>query len=145
VLVVAYNFFVMTGDRLSSGAVSGQQGQLSAQIIALEASSTAFNQEVQLVLAAQSTHDKSHMIFDEIENLAAKSSVSVNRLTFHDGATPISLSGVASTEDDIVQFKNLVEANPNFGTVNLPLSGIQPSLSAFSFSMTFPLAPNAFQ
>jgi hypothetical protein len=85
------------------------------------------------------------MILDEIANLAAKSSVSIDSLTFQGASAPISLSGVASTEDDIVQFKNLVAADPNFGTVNLPLSGIQPSLSAYSFSMTFPLAANAFQ
>ena len=145
VLVVAYNFLAATGNRLSSSEASGQQGQLSAQIRTLEASSTAFNQEVQLVLVVQASHDKSHMILDEIANLAAKSSVSIDSLTFQGASAPISLSGVASTEDDIVQFKNLVAADPNFGTVNLPLSGIQPSLSAYSFSMTFPLAANAFQ
>ncbi len=117
----------------------------SQKVIALAASSTVFNNEVALVGAAQANADTSHMILDVLDTIAASSSVMVSRVTLQGQNAPIFLSGTAATETDIVQFKNLVQENRNFGTVNLPLSGIQPAGSAYSFSMTFPLAPNAFR
>lgn len=145
-LALAYNFLVSAGKQLASDeALSQQQGRQAAEIRALQASSTGFNQEVDLVLAAQSHADKSHMIFNELYGIAATSSVNISRLSFKGVSAPVSLSGVAPTEDDIVQFKTMIEADPNFGPANLPLADIQPSANSFSFSMTFPLATNAFQ
>ncbi|MDR3402407.1 MAG: hypothetical protein P4L99_07905, partial [Chthoniobacter sp.] len=135
ILAVAYSFFVQAGGSGASLGTSNPGGQQAAQVAALQASSTAFNQRVKLVLAAQAHADMSHRILDELDNLAGQSSVSISRISFRGPDSPISLSGVASTEDDIVQFKSLVEADRNFGTADLPLSGIQPSVSAFSFSM----------
>ena len=144
-LWLAYNFLVMTQGQLVASAPPVGQGRQDAAIAALQASSTAFNHDVQVALAVQSHADVSHKIIDELYIIAASSSVNISSLAFQGPTAPIALSGVAATEDDIVEFKNLIEADPNFGPANLPLSDIQPSLSAYSFSMTFPLAANAFQ
>jgi hypothetical protein len=144
-LWLAYNFLVVTQQQLAAGAVPAEQSRQDVAIAALQASSTAFNQDVQVALAVQSHADKSHKIIDEVYRIAASSSVNVSSLAFQGASSPIALSGVAATEDDIVEFKDLIEADPNFGPANLPLSDIQPSLSAYSFSITFPLAEKAFQ
>jgi hypothetical protein len=144
-LWLAYNFLVVTQKQLASDEGLDGQGRQDAASSALQASSTAFNQDVQIALAVQSHTDTSHRILNELYAIAASSSVNISSLSFQGVSSPVSLSGIAPTEDDIVEFKNLIEADPNFGPANLPLSDIQPSLSAYSFSITFPLAPNAFQ
>jgi hypothetical protein len=141
----AYNFLVMTQGQLAASASPVEQSRQDAAIEMLQASSTAFNNDVQIALAVQSHADVSHRIIDELYTVAASSSVNISSLALQGLSSPVALSGVAATEDDIVEFKNLIEADPNFGPVNLPLSDIQPSLSAYSFSMTFPVAPHAFQ
>ncbi len=138
-LVLGANFLTSMATRLQTNAPVGAAAQ-TAQMSALEASSTAFNQEVQLVLAAQAKTDQDHLILDDLQNIAATSSVSISHLTFQGANAPISLSGIATTENDIVEFKNLIEGDKKFGTVDLPLSQIQPAGTAYSFSMTFPLA-----
>jgi hypothetical protein len=144
-LFLAYNFLAVTQEQVTSEEAPGGQSKQDAAIAALQASSTAFNQDVQVALAAQSHADVSHKIIDELYTIAASSSVSISSLAFQGPSAPIALSGIAATENDIIEFKDLIEADPNFGPANLPLSDIQPSLSAYSFSMTFPLAEKAFQ
>ncbi len=143
-LVLADNFLVTTQSQLVKNSLAGQ-GQQNAQMDALQASSTAFNQLLQVVFAAESHKDVSHTVLQEIEKLTGENSVSISRVTFTNPSSPISLSGVASSEANIAALKSAIEADPNFGTANLPLSQIQASLNQYSFSMTFPLATNAFQ
>lgn len=144
-LAATNHFLADTEAQLVKNVTFSQQSQQVAQVSALQASSTAFNAQVQLVLAAESHKDKGHLILDAFNNLAQKNSIKISRLTLSDGTAPISLSGIATTENDIIQFKNDLQNDHNFGTVSLPLSEIQPSLNAFSFSMTVQLAANAFQ
>jgi hypothetical protein len=141
-LALAANF--LGGMAAQAAALPSGNPAIATKVLALEASSTAFNGTVALVGAAQADADTNHLILDTLDSLAASSSVMISRITLQDAHSPVFLSGTASTENDIVQFKNLVQENVNFGSVNLPLSGIQPAGSAYSFSMTFPLAPNAF-
>lgn len=147
-LAVANNFLggvaVQASENSAAGQVGGQS-QLLTEISSLEASSTAFNHDVQVALAAQSAMDKSHTLFDTLEAAAKSSSVTLSRVSFEGTASPVSLSGVASTADDIVQFKDLLAQNSEFTGVNLPLSDIQPSGSMYSFTMTFSIAGGVFK
>ncbi len=139
-LALAYNFLGgITNEVVASGAPGGQ-GKLMSQIAALQASSTAFNNDVSLALAAQFSADKSHDIFDRLDTMAASSSVTLSRVTFQGASAPVFVSGIASTADDIVQFRDYLTADPAFTGVNLPLSAIQPSGSMYSFSLTFSLS-----
>ncbi len=144
-LVVAYNFLGGMAAQVIANTAGGNQNQLELQISALDASSTAFNQDVQIALAAEADQDKSHTIFDAIQSAAKASSVTLSRVTFQGPSSPITISGVASTASDIQEFKNLLSSNQKFSSVNLPLSGIQPSGSMYSFSMTFSIAGGVYQ
>ncbi len=139
-LALAYNFLGgVVNEVAASGTPRGQE-KLMSQIAALQASSTAFNHDVSVALAAQFSSDKSHIILDRLDAMAASSSVVLSRVTFQGASTPVFVSGIASTADDIVQFRDYLTADPAFSNVNLPLSAIQPSGSMYSFSLTFSLS-----
>ena len=144
-LALAYNFLSSTATQVALTESTASQGAQEAETERLEASSTMFNQDVQLMLAAQSHADAYHKMFDEINEIAASSSVAVSRITFQGQSSGIQLSGVAPTEQDIIEFQNLVNADPNFGQATLPLSAITPAADQYSFSIAIPLAANAFR
>jgi len=60
-------------------------------------------------------------------------------MNFRSPDLPISLSGSASSEDNILNFKNSLEEDPQFSNIVLPLTGIQSAGGIVRFSMTFSL------
>lgn len=114
--------------------------QETADMQALIASSTAFNQSVALVATAEASINKNYMVINEIQNIAVANGVTINHLSFQAVGQPILVSGAAPSEDEIVTFKTAIQNDPHFGTVNLPLGNIQGNNEGYTFSMTFPLS-----
>jgi hypothetical protein len=71
--------------------------------------------------------------------LADANAITVSQFSFSGYTSPATLSGQAQSQQQIVVFQSAIEADPRFGTVTLPLTGIQGSGGLYSFTMTFPV------
>lgn len=143
ILVLADNFLGITKAGIESQPAFSQQETQAME--SLEASSTAFNQSVVLVASAESQLSGNYLMIADIANLAGANDVSISNLSFQTASNPILVTGSASSENQIVAFKDAIQTDGHFGTVTLPLSNIQQSATGgYTFSMTFPLSSSGF-
>jgi len=142
VLLLVESFLNTVRSGIEDQAAFSQQGQQSAALAALEASSTVFNQSVALVANAESQVGRNYLMIADINNIAATNAISIDQISFQTPSTPVVVSGTARRTDDIAAFKNAIQKDPHFGTVTLPLLNIQQNGTGgtYSFSMTFPLS-----
>jgi len=141
VLFLADGFLNTVRSGIESQAAFTQQGEESSEVAALEASSTAFNQSVALVAGAEAEISGNYLMIGDINNTAAANGVTVSHISFQAANTPILVAGIAQSTEQIVAFKNAIQSDRHFGTVTLPLLGIQQDpQGGYSFSVTFPLS-----
>ena len=141
VLVLADSFLNTIRSGIEAQPAFTQQGQESAQVSALEASSTVFNQSVALAANAEKQISRNYRLVAEINGIAATNGITINHISFQGVGAPVLVSGLAPTTADIASFKTAIQIDPHFGTVTLPLLNIQPNTggNGYTFSMTFPL------
>jgi hypothetical protein len=141
-LVVIYasadNFLIFTKKSIESQPGFNQQSGQQVQITQLEASSTAFNDSVALVQAAESQQTPKYPIVAEIKTLAVKEGVAIEKIQF-DGVTTVTLIGTGQSEDSILALSNDIKSDSFFGVVNLPPSAMQLNNGIYAFTMTFPI------
>ena len=144
VFALADDFLGMTRASIESSAAFLQQGNESADVAALNASSTVFNQSVALLANAESQGNRNYLMIADINAAAAANGVTVSHISFQAANAPILVVGSAPSEGQISSFQNAIQSDPHFGTVTLPLLNIQGNSGAYTFSMTFPLSPSGF-
>jgi hypothetical protein len=142
--VLADNFLGMTITSIKSSAAFEAQGNESADVAALDASSTAFNRSVALVANAEGQVNRNYLMIAEINTTAAANGITISHISFQAANTPILVAGSAQSEDQIAAFQRAIQNDPHFGTVTLPLLNIQGNGGAYAFSMTFPLSSSGF-
>ena len=140
IFLLADNFLGITKTNIESSAGFTQQESGSAQIAALTASSTAFNQLVALVANAEAQGSHNYLMVADINAIAVANDITINTISFQSAGTPILVAGSASSETQIAAFRAAIQGDPHFGTVDLPLSNVQASGGMYTFSMTFPLS-----
>jgi Tfp pilus assembly protein PilN len=140
ILALAANFLGATKVGIGSSGPLAEQGSESADIMALEASATAFNQSVTLVAAAEASENRNYLIVAALNAAAATSSVSISRISFQAPNAPILVSGTASSETQVAAFQAAIQSDPHFGTVTLSTLTAQGAGEGYSFSLSFPLA-----
>jgi hypothetical protein len=143
--LLADNFLSLTAKGIASQSAFNQQGDQLSQIAALEASSSVFNQSVALIQSVESQQSPITPVITEINNLAASNQITIDHISLTASTDPILVSGLSSNEDQIIAFKAAIQSDSKFGPVNLSFSNIQLNNGVYSFSMTFPLSPSAFQ
>ena len=112
-----------------------------SKITALQASAADFNHLVALVAAAESATSPKNGLLGEVVDFAVANQITISHLSFQSFGAPISLSGNARTGDAVLAFKAVLEKDPAFSKIDLPLTGIQANGGTVSFSMTFFYAP----
>ena len=137
---LADNFLGVTKMGINVQPAFNQQE--SAQMQALEASSTIFNQSVALVANAEHQLNKNYLAIADIQSVAAANGITINHLSSQGAGTPILVAGGAQSEAQIAAFKGAIQKDPHFGPVDLPLTDIQANGNAYTFSMTFSLTSN---
>jgi hypothetical protein len=135
---LADNFLVFTAKGIASQSVFNEQGQELQDVAILQASSTAFNESVELVQNTEKQLAPRYPIISMLTDMASSTGVSLNHISFPGPAGPILIGGTASSEPQIVALKTAIAADPSFGPVTLPISGIQLNGGVYSFTMTFP-------
>jgi Tfp pilus assembly PilM family ATPase len=138
VFALADNFLVGIESSINVQPTFNQQEM--ADMEALEASSTAFNQSIALVANAEAGLNKNYLVITEVENAASANGITITHLSFQAPGQPILVSGTAPSEDEIVAFKGAIQSDPHFGIVSLPLANIQGNNGGYAFSMTFSLS-----
>jgi hypothetical protein len=144
VFVLADNFLGMTKSNIELSAGFTQQERGLAEMTALTASSTAFNQSVALVAAAETQANNNYLMIADINAVATANDITINNISFQSTSTPILVAGSAPSETQIAAFRDAIQSDPHFGTVNLPLMNIQASGGVYTFSMVFPLSSTEF-
>jgi hypothetical protein len=136
VFLGAASFLANAKMSIESEVVGGNSQQVT-ETAALEASSTQFNAMVAMIQNIEQSAKPVHVFLAEMTSLAAANQVSIDHLSVPGVGAPVTLSGEASSEDRILAFKNALESNASFSSINLPLTQIQQNGTNFSFTMTF--------
>jgi hypothetical protein len=103
----------------------------------LVAQARTFNSSVAMIASLEPSSTLRYAIIQAISTAADQNDIAITRITLPSDEEPILVAGQAQSEDTILAFKSAIEQTPGFGTVNLPLAGIQGGGSSYSFSMTF--------
>lgn len=111
--------------------------QQTSEVADLEASTTAFNNLVAMTAAAENSINENYTFLGEIEAVAGQDGVTIDHLAFPGGASAISLSGSASSDDRILAFQTDLGNAPGFSAVNLPVTSVQDNGGTYTFQMTF--------
>jgi hypothetical protein len=138
--VLADVFLIQTRRGLESQLLYGLPSEQAKENQTLQTQAYDFNREVALIQSTQKATVYKSKFWDKISGPVAASKLTITRLSFQSPDAPITIAGSASSEDQIIAFKNALEGDPSFQDVNLPFSGIQTAPGgAVSFSMTFRL------
>jgi hypothetical protein len=141
VLIGTDSFLHTVRSNVESQSVFSLQGSETTALMALEASSTAFNQSVALVANAESQINKNYLLITDINAIAAANGISVSDISFQTSNLSILVTGTASAATQIDGFKSGIQNDPHFGLVTLPLGDIQQNgAGGYSFSMSFSLS-----
>ncbi|MBI2623603.1 MAG: hypothetical protein HYW65_03450 [Candidatus Liptonbacteria bacterium] len=133
-------FLINMRRGLESQAAFQLKKEELAEINALQGQAARFNQTVGLIQAAKKTMKPKTAMIEKISALLEAHRVTLNRLHFQDEGTPLTLSGEADSETDILSFKKALEDEEAFESVELPLTEIRRSFErGFSFSLRFAL------
>jgi hypothetical protein len=144
IFIFTDNFLEMTKANIESSAGFTQQGSGSAEVATLTASSTAFNQSVALVANAEAQANHNYLMIADINTIAAANDITISSISFQSTSTPILVAGSAPSETQIGAFRDAIQKDAHFGTVNLPLLNIQATGGVYTFSMAFPLSSTAY-
>jgi Tfp pilus assembly protein PilN len=107
------------------------------EISSLESRATAFNNAVTMIGAIRAPANKKLPLIEKIAGVLASSSVALSHLTIQGTNAPITLSGYATSQDNILAFKRAIDTDPVFQNVNLPLTNIRSDPQGFTFSISF--------
>lgn len=109
----------------------------TAEITALEASSTAFNTLVALAQAAEGGESKTYTLLEMVQSLASADEITINHLAYPGLGAPITLSGSTQSDDRILAFKAALENAPGVSAINLPIAGVQDNGGTYTFQIVF--------
>ena len=103
----------------------------------------AFNQSVAFIGKADVAASDKGALLENIVTLLHSYDLTLNHLYVQSSQLATSLTGCARTENQILQFKKALDADPRFQGVTLPLSEIRSEECGLSFLINFSIAPAA--
>ncbi len=121
-------------DRQNSLHISPAQLQ---DMTTLTAQVDQFNKSVSLIKNIQKTTVLKSPLLQKLNALAQKDNINLTSLIYQGEGVPVNLGGGAGQQDQILAFKQDLQNDPAFLSVNLPLSSIQISSHGFVFSLSF--------
>lgn len=140
VFSAAYVFLMRTNQSLKSLALLSVSSEQAGEIKEFQNRVQEFNQVVTLIEGVMTSHPPAAAIFAEFSDLARTHSILLNRFSFDGSGKPIRVSGEGKSEEQILNFKKTLDANPKFQSVTLPLTEIRAGPDGVVFTMTFSIA-----
>jgi len=145
VVVLVYGGFDLVTMRLSSSLL-GKLAEAPELAVAddvdfkqLEAEAAVFNKLVDKGTIAEKQSVAWSSFFDGLFDLARKRSVVVKQIQLQQEDLLVVVNGRASSERNILSFKNDLSENPDFVDVSLPLTAIKTDSEGASFAVSFRL------
>ncbi len=121
----------------------GEAERLHAFTAAASDDITTANQKARLLLE-ESDYASFTTYLSAMEELAG-TSISIDEMQLRrdeEVVSPLSLSAVAATRQDLIAFIDAVQSHPSFGEVDIPISNLAQSQN-ISFSVQVPIRPTA--
>ncbi len=140
-LFVIMEFFVVRIDRRT--AVELTQGTAQpevAEVAKLEEEAKLFNRTVAFIGTAKNAEIAFAPIVRNFQALAAKGRVSLDRVAISSIKSPVLIVGRASSEEEAIGFRKILEDDPQIEKAELPLSFIVKGAKGVTFSITATLA-----
>lgn len=133
-------FTLETAEFLETGSVISLTSEQQRELNDLTAKAQEFNASAAMIKSVEDNWLFKTELLGKIDLILSSSSVSLDRFAFQSKTAPVFLSGFAKSENLIINFKNALEADSEFTSVNLALTDIKPDpRGGYSFSLTFSL------
>ncbi len=140
-LFLITEFFVVRIDRrVAAELTQGTAQPEVAEVAKLEEEARSFNRAVAFVGTAKNAEVALAPIVRDLQALAAKGRVSLDRVAISSIASPILIVGRANSEEEAIGFRKLLEDDPQIEKADLPLSLIVKAERGVTFSITATLA-----
>lgn len=142
VLFLLIDIFLARHDRrIAAQAADGAAQPEVAEVAALEGEARAFNRTVTLIAAARGEEIAWSPLLRKLQTLALAGKVTLTRIAAASRESPMILSGAANAEEVAVQFRKLLEDDPQIESAELPLSLIVKAERGVTFTVTITLVP----
>ncbi len=122
---------------LEMRSLPGLSSDQTKEYSVLTAQARDFNRSVEFIKGVQGSSFSKARLWDKVSGIMSAAGVTLSRFSFRDVNSPVTLSGVAKSEDQIAALKIALAGDSEFGGVNLPLSSIKCGPDGCSFSLTF--------
>jgi Tfp pilus assembly protein PilN len=122
---------------LASQAVLRLDPTQSREIDTLKMKVQAFNTEINLIAGINAASHPKSVLLGKILDIALRRNITIGRISIADPGTPITLTGTATSENDIRGFKDELVITQGIQNVNLPFTQIRKDGAIYSFSITF--------
>lgn len=141
VFVVADGFIAATQKTVALAYQTAMSSGMntSQEMRDLQTEAADFNRSVSLIGSIENGRIPRSTIMESIVAAADANNITLSHIAWALPTDPISVAGQADSESQILAFKSVIEKTPSFGTVSLPLAGVQNTGSGYSFAMTFPM------
>lgn len=132
-------FLIQSGRTLEAQTSFGPSNEQNNEHSALSAQALDFNRSIKFIESVRNSSTYKGRLWTKVSGIASASGVVIDRFTFSDPSSPMSLSGRADSEEKISFFRDALTRDPEFSGVNLPFSGITSCPGGSCFSLTFQL------
>ena len=103
----------------------------------LQREAAEFNSLVGLISKTRPAGESKIGALGVIQEVFSKANVSLVSFTFSDYDTQINLVGKAGGEEDVLEFKSVIEKDPRFKNINFPLNSITAGPQGTTFTISF--------
>lgn len=128
-------FLGQTLRSVEAQPVRGLVGAEAEELSSLKSQASEFNNLTNLVIGAKQDTALVSPYFEKIFALAS-GKVRISRILFQSFSQSVAVSGDGPSEASIIDFKNSLEKEKDFGSVQLPITAIAPSGERFTFSLS---------
>ncbi|MEK9180346.1 MAG: hypothetical protein AAB897_02960 [Patescibacteria group bacterium] len=129
-------FVIQTKHSFESQSLFALSAEQAKENDTLRADAETFNKSIAMIRSVQTTDFPKSTFIEKLNTIAAKNSISITSLDFP-SLDQLSLRGETNSEERVVAFKNALEADTQFKSINLPLTGITSDGGIVAFSMSF--------
>lgn len=136
VLVISYVFLANMRSSLESRPFSVADKR-TEEIRSLQSQIDEFNRSVSIIFSVQNSLKPRTAVADKIVSLSGPGRLTINSLRLQRGDAAGLLSGEVKSQDELLNLKNALAADPMFKSVNLSLSDIRPTSNGISFTINF--------
>ncbi len=137
VFLISNVFLGQKSEELSSnGMTSGRYAEIIKETSVLTEQAEEFNGLIETIKLSEEERVSWTPFLSKMATLAG-SQITIQRIFYQSAAAPVVVSGVGSSEQAVLAFKEKLEQNGDFSEVALPLSNVSHIGDRVSFNLSF--------